>query len=406
MTILGPLFFGMLMIVPAWLTLKDTDKQTHIALFDPDNLLNIEYLKKSNISITKLEKTTTSQEAFIRFAQSQFTALLYIQNPQQATLYNKQKSSIGLDAWLKNLFYEHYTQKKLSKTTGLSTIELDKLVIKLKSQSFIEDEPLQSQGLVGLSLMLGIIIYLFILTYTMQVLRGFIQEKTSRINEILLSSVRPFQLMMGKILGIGLVSITQFTIWLGLTGMLMFGFNAQYGDSLKLFDNQHIEETIRNNNLDIQQAMEWNEIINTFSGIAVGKIVVFFVFYFIMGYLLYSAIFAVIASMVDAETETQQLVFPLTIPILICFSLYQTFIDAPESPVAIFFAIFPLTSPIAMMLRLPFETPLWLVICSMAVLFISFIITTWIAGKIYKTGMLMYGNKTSIAEAFRWIKSS
>lgn len=406
MTLLGPLFFGLLMIIPAWLTLKDTEQQTQIALYDPENVLNIDYLKEGNISISKLNEGMSSQEAFIQLAQSHYTALLYIQNTHKATLYNKQRASNGLNAWLKNLFHERYTQKQITIKTGLSSTELNKLEIKLNTQSFTQEEATQNQGLVGLSLLMGIVIYLFILTYTMQVLRGFIQEKTSRINEILLSSVRPFQLMMGKILGIGLVSISQFAIWLSLTTILAFGFNQKYGDSIKLFDNQHIEETIKTNNLDIQQAMEWNEIINTFSGLAFGKIMLLFVFYFVMGYLLYSAIFAVIASMVDAETETQQLVFPLTIPILICFTLSQNFIDNPESPISVFFALFPLTSPVAMMLRLPFETPIWLTISSMLVLTTTFIVTTWMAGKIYKTGMLMYGNKTSIVEAIRWIKNS
>jgi ABC-2 type transport system permease protein len=406
MTILGPLFFSLLMVVPAWLTLKESENQTHIALFDPQNILKIDFIKEGNITISTLNQKTSDQEAFIHLGESDYTALLYIKSPQEATLYNKQKENVGLNAWLKNLFIKHYTQEQISNKTGLSPSEQNSIEIQLKTQSFTKEEASQSQGLIGLSLLMGIIIYLFILTYTMQVLRGFIQEKTSRINELLLSSVKPFQLMMGKIVGIGMVSITQFAIWLSLTGLLALGFNYKFGDKLKLFNNQHIEETIKNNKLDVQQAMEWNEIINTFSGINIGKVVVLFLFYFVMGYLLYSAIFAAIAAMVDAETETQQLVFPLTIPILLCFMFSQNFIDAPESPISVFFSIFPLTSPIAMMLRLPIETPSWLMAISMFILLLSFIATTWIAGKIYKTGMLMYGNRASFSEVWRWIRSS
>lgn len=406
MTILGPLFFSILMVVPAWISLKESENQTHIALFDPQNILKIDFIKEGNITISTLHQKASVQEAFIHLGESDYTALLYIKSPQEATLYNKQKENVGLNAWLKNLFIKHYTQEQISNKTGLSPLEQNSIEIQLKTQSFTKEEASQNQGLIGLSLLMGIIIYLFILTYTMQVLRGFIQEKTSRINEILLSSVKPFQLMMGKIVGIGMVSITQFAIWLSLTGLLAIGFNYKFGDKLKPFNNQHIEETIKNNKLDIQQAMEWNEIINTFSGINIGKVVAVFLFYFVMGYLLYSAIFTAIAAMVDAETETQQLVFPFTIPILLCFMFSQNFIDAPESSISVFFSIFPLTSPIAMMLRLPIETPGWLMAISMFILLLSFITTTWIAGKIYKTGMLIYGNKASFSEVWRWIRSS
>src|SRR5690606_30128826 len=157
------------------------------------NILKIDFIKEGNITISTLHQKTSVQEAFIHLGESDYTALLYIKSPQEATLYNKQKENVGLNAWLKNLFIKHYTQEQISNKTWISPLEQNSIEIQLKTQSFTKEEASQNQGLIGLSLLMGIIIYLFILTYTMQVLRGFIQEKTSRINEILLSSVKPFQ---------------------------------------------------------------------------------------------------------------------------------------------------------------------------------------------------------------------
>ena len=244
-------------------------------------------------------------------------------------------------------------------------------------------------------------------------MRGVIEEKTNRIVEVIVSSVKPFQLMLGKIIGVALVGLTQFILWIVLTLFIStavntFLFKDQIADTMK--HNSQIEKVMKDDLTAGVDKMEKisspNEVIdlfNNFSTINISKILVCFAFYFLFGYLLYAALFAAVGSAVDSEADTQQFILPVTIPLIASFIIAQSVVTDPDSSMAQFFSIFPLTSPIVMMVRLPFDVPGWELALSMFCLIVGFLFFTWIAGKIYRTGILMYGKKTSWRELGKWL---
>lgn len=239
------------------------------------------------------------------------------------------------------------------------------------------------------------------------------EEKTSRIVEVILSSVKPFELMMGKIIGVALVGLTQFLLWLVLTVSLYTIANVTL---LKSF-NENISKTMQQKeeavkasaDLDyvtLQKTKQPNKIFELYEGlqsINFKQLTLLFIFYFLGGYLLYSALFAAIGAAVDNEADTQQFMLPITIPLVFSFVIAQVIIQDPESSLSFWFSIIPLTSPIIMMVRLPFGVPMWEVALSMSLLIIGFIVTTWIAARIYRTGILMYGKKITYKELWKWL---
>ena len=231
---------------------------------------------------------------------------------------------------------------------------------------------------IGVGIACSILIYLSLFIYGAQVMRGVIEEKTSRIIEVIISSVKPFQLMLGKIIGVGLVGLTQFSAWiiLSIISSKIVGHSLSGG---------------------MQGALA------VLATIPVGKVLFCFIFYFLAGYLLYSALFAAVGSAVDSETETQQFMFPITMPLLFTYLLSVTILfRAPDSPLAVWLSIIPFTSPVAMMLRMPFGVPDWQLYLSMALLIVGFVFTTYIAARIYRVGILMYGKKASYKELVKW----
>ena len=229
--------------------------------------------------------------------------------------------------------------------------------------------------------------------YGTMVMRGVIEEKTNRIVEIIISSVKPFQLMMGKIIGVALVGLTQFILWILLT-IIISSFAELF-----LIDATEIT----NNTDTINQSLILDEITKLTGGIDLIKIFLSFIFFFLFGYLMYSALFAAVGSAVDAEADTQQFVLPITIPLILAFILIQPVMDNPDGTLAFWLSMNPLTSPVIMMVRLPFGVDIWELVLSMILLILGFIITTYLAAKIYRTGILMYGKKISYKELWKWL---
>ena len=234
---------------------------------------------------------------------------------------------------------------------------------------------------IGVGIICAVLIYLTLFIYGAQVMRGVIEEKTSRIIEVIISSVKPFQLMLGKIIGVGLVGLTQFCAWI----ILSIVSTKIAGHAL---------------------AGPQNPIAGLLAGlrtIPFGPVLGCFLFYFLTGYLLYSALFAAVGSAVDSETETQQFMFPITLPLLFTYILsVSVLFKAPDSPLAVWLSIIPFTSPIAMMLRLPFGVPPWQLALSMSLMVVGFLFTTYVAARIYRVGILMYGKKASYKELSKW----
>jgi ABC-2 type transport system permease protein len=276
-----------------------------------------------------------------------------------------------------------------------------------------EDQKTNSETNMLIGFSLAIAIYIMIFLYGAQVMRGVIEEKTNRIVEVIVSSVKPFQLMLGKIVGVAMVGLTQFLLWIVLTVLISTFINAvilkdQIADQMK--QHQQLEKVMKNDLTAKPDKMEKvktpNEalsFLNNLEKINKTQIALSFAFYFLFGYLLYAALFAAIGSAVDSEADTQQFMLPVTAPLILSFAIAQGVATDPDSGLAQFFSIFPLTSPIVMMVRLPFGVPFWELSLSMASLIIGFLFFTWLAGKIYRTGILMYGKKTTWKELGKWL---
>lgn len=242
----------------------------------------------------------------------------------------------------------------------------------------------------------GLLIYMFIFIYGVQVMRSVIEEKTNRIVEVIISSVKPFELMMGKIFGSALVGLTQFILWSILTSIIFSVAKGYFGIEASG------EQMIANSNPEMNNNMQL--LLASIFEIDFGIILGTFAFFFLGGYLLYSALFAAIGSAVDSETDTQQFMLPITLPLII--AMYSGFmvLENPNGPVAFWLSMIPFTSPIVMMARIPFDVPTWQLLLSMALLVLGFVMTTLLAAKIYRTGVLMYGKKPTYSEIWKWLR--
>ncbi|MFN8355825.1 MAG: ABC transporter permease [Spirosomataceae bacterium] len=267
----------------------------------------------------------------------------------------------------------------------------------------------------AIGIICGVLIYMSIFIYGAQVMRGVMEEKMNRIVEVIVSSVKPFELMLGKIIGLGLVGLTQFLLWIVLTiGITTFtstvlGFN-RYEAQLKQIENVTGQKAGIGKADDpkakaVQQEMGFKvaKAMKAVKTLPLGKILFTFLFYFLGGYLFYAALFAAVGAAVDSETDTQQFMLPITLPIIISFFFAQYVINEPNGSIAFWASIVPFTSSINMMVRMPYDPPMWEVLLSMLLLVLGFIGTTWLAARIYRVGILMYGKKVNFRELSKWL---
>jgi ABC-2 type transport system permease protein len=259
----------------------------------------------------------------------------------------------------------------------------------------------------------GFLMYMLVFMFGAQVMRGVIEEKTSRIVEVIISSVKPVQLMLGKIIGIALVGLTQFAIWIMLTLAIVAVVQSKILPEKTIEQMQQIpqslgqaEPSVASASAGTPAATQMTQLQSLFASAMNqrwGLIIFAFVFYFITGYLLYASLFAAIGSAVDNETETQQFMLPVTIPIILGLIVAMGTMQNPESSISFWFSIIPLTSPIVMVARIPFDVPAWEIALSMALMLVTIVACIWMAAKIYRTGILMYGKKTSYKEIWKWL---
>lgn len=349
---------------------------------------------------------------------SEFAALLYIskdlsKDSTGAVMYSDKQVNMELKSYISGLLNKHIEEQKLASyniPNLKAMVEKSRSDIDLKTIKWGEDGK-EKEASAELALVIGMItafvIYMFIVIYGAQVMSGVVQEKTNRIVEVVISSVKPFELMMGKIIGIALVGLTQFMMWVVLTGTILFALNSTLGSSI---DPTTVEKLQQMNQISMQagpsveMSGKIQEITTAINGLDFTLIISMFIVYFLGGYLLYASLFAAIGSAVDNETDTQQFSMPIMLPII--FAIYAGIFSAenPDGPLAFWCSLIPFTSPIVMMVRLPFDVPVWQLALSIGILILSFIGTTWMAGKIYRTGILMYGKKVSWKEMWKWLK--
>jgi ABC-2 type transport system permease protein len=394
MTLVGPLLIVALMIVPVYLA-NESQEERMIAISEEvlgfsKQLEDTEYLHFTIIPEVEAEQLKTD------FSESPYYALLHIVE-DSFTLYSNQQISLTVSSAIENQLEQIIEHKKL-KALGIDLQLLEEVStsINITTKIISEDgNSVQSQtkASMGIGFFSGILIYMFIFMYGTMVMRGVIEEKTSRIVEVIISSVKPFQLMMGKILGVALVGLTQFVLWILLTIIISTIAEFAFLDMSSMAADMS----------DQDQSLILAEISNLTGGINLMQIFASFIFYFLAGYLMYSSLFAAVGSAVDAEEDTQQFILPITIPLILSFILIQPIMENPDGTLAFWMSMIPFTSPVIMMVRLPFGVANWEIALSMCILIASFVFTTWLAAKIYRVGILMYGKKATYKELLKWI---
>lgn len=414
-TILLPLIFPLILGVMVYVMLQQegTAETQTIAVYDESG--RFEFANENRYAFVPV--SGDFEQAKSAFSHSDHFALLYIpefdlMNPEGIALYTKENPSIRKIEELENILEERIHDLKIEQ------FNIDKAILKnLKTTVRLNNINISASGeekqsntgpLYILGFILGVMIYMFVLIYGMQIMLGVIEEKTSKIVEILLSSVKPFQLMMGKILAVAAVGLLQFTIWVVLISLLSTATLSLFG--LSMPQQQAMEQISRQleGNGDSPEEMELTNtkvvaILQSFQEIPFGYILFNFAFYFLGGYLLYGALFAAVGSAVDSQQEAQQFTFPITLPLIIAyFALFMFILNDPHSPASFWFSIIPFTSPVAMVGRLGFQVPLWELLLSQFLLIGGFLLTTWIAARIYRVGILMHGAKMNYKVLVKW----
>ncbi|MEJ5996190.1 ABC transporter permease [Pedobacter sp. Du54] len=420
MTFLTPLLIAGIYGLIGYFTYKGI-KDTHdkIAVVSKNTVLKEKLVSDKNI---QYEYVTQSLEEMKKsLHKSDFDYVLYLPNftlqaPNNIQLYGAKQAGLSLNRRISNDIEELIRNQKL-KESGIAQSDLDQLKTSVDiSTKKIAETGQEQDSSAGASTIIafiaGILMFMFIMLYGIQVMRGVIEEKTSRIIEVMISSVKPFQLMMGKIIGIAMVGLTQFILWIVLTltiSTVAVSFFVNKEDVKKSIAvsqaGQGAAQLSQGTSAVSMQQGPMADIQKSLAGLDIGKIVTVFIFFFLGGYLFYSALYAAIGSAVDSETETQQFMMPVMMPLLLGYALSLSVVtNDPYGPIAFWLSMIPFTSPIAMVVRLPYGVPNWELALSMVILVAGFIGTVWVAGRIYRVGILMYGKKTTFKEMFKWFR--
>lgn len=401
-TILVPLviiaFYAAIIII----SVKGGSESKNIAVLDESGLFNNEKdIKETNLKLTFLKNETESSFKS-KYKNEGYDAFLYIpkfdlnKNPD-FTIHSPNTLSLSASSQIEKTINKALEDKRLI-AAGIDPDKYSQIQADVTLNNTIDTKEGSKKSVAGLaygvSFACGILIYMMMIIYGTQVMRGVMEEKTNRIAEVIVSSVKPFQLMLGKIIGIGAVGLTQFAVWIILIGVMQFIIPLIFPEMMATATSGISEE---------QKASVAAEIMQGLSALPLLKIGALFLFYFLAGFLTYASLFAAIGSVVsDDQQEAQQLVFPVLMPIILGFVIMTQALNNPNSALAVFGSIFPLTSPIVMMGRITYDIPAWQLVTSMAVLVGTFFLLTWLTGKIYRTGILMYGKKPSWKEMMRW----
>jgi len=436
MTFLGPVLFAALIVLPGWLAqMEDSDvKEIAVVEYNSNNQpvpASLQFFRnvipnKENIKFTYLNNARLP-DVLKAFEATQYDGVLFL--PQtlisagretSVEFYYRKPPSLGMELHIsKSIEKFLFSNKLMSKnipTDIVQSLETKVNLNRINWKNWPNKQEDTTDVKRGLGYVGGFLIYIFIFMFGAQVMRGVLEEKTSRIVEVIISSVSPFQLMMGKIIGIGLIGLTQFVAWLILTfGISTFAqqvflpkpataITQQVAPSDIMSTNSANEQLASPSAGKEQAAVMLDGIMKQLGQINIVLVIGAFLFYFLGGFFLYGSLFAAIGAAVDNETDTQQFMLPITIPLILgLFVMINSFIN-PSGKLAVWFSLIPLTSPIVMMARIPFEVPVLQILASAVLLILTFLGTTWLAAKIYRTGILMYGKKVTYRELWKWIK--
>lgn len=406
MSIVGPLLLASLWIVPIWLSMRETEQKT-IEILDDSGYFRDTFTGTASLDFKFIE--TDLPEAKKSILSSDSYGLLYIprinlDKPEGIIFFSEKNPSIEVIQDLEWALKSVIEDIKLERSS-INQATLDSLKADVSIDMINMTDSGEKVGSAGVATIIGYIsalmIYFFIFVYGIQILRGVIEEKSSRIIEVIVSSVKPFQLMMGKIIGVGAVGLTQYLIWLILTIVLTFGINSYF----KISDTEpQLEQVDQIEALPSGQDNEFvAEILNSLESIDFTLLAFAFLVYFIGAYLMYGSLFAAIGSAVDNDSDAQQFQLPVTIPLIFSLIVLTAVLREPDGSFAFWLSMIPLFSPVIMMMRIPFGVPYWEIALSITFLIAGFIFTTWLASRIYRIGILMHGAKVNYRILGKWL---
>jgi ABC-2 type transport system permease protein len=424
MTLLTPLLFALIFIIPALvMSNKDKDFKKIAVIEDGSDLFkdvipnteDTEFDYLSGVRLNDIKNT---------FSDMGYYGVLYISpqlitTPNAIQLISKKQPPIGLLDHISGSLEKEIERQKL---LAYNIENLDEILRSINTSVKVQTIKMDEKGdtketSTGVSMALayigGFLMYMLVFMFGAMVMRGVIEEKTNRVVEVIVSSVKPVQLMLGKIIGIALVGLTQFALWVVLTMAIVMVVKSNILPKDTMEQIQQLPQTFAEADqataaagtaaVSEVQFTEFQQILANAMNQPWGLIIFSFIFYFLTGYLLYASLFAAIGSAVDNETETQQFMLPVTIPIILALVVAMGTMQNPESSLSFWFSLIPLTSPIVMMARIPFDVPVWQIALSMVLMLLTILGSVWMAAKIYRTGILMYGKKSSYKELWKWL---
>ncbi len=425
MTFLTPFLFALIFIIPALvMTNEDKDFKKIAVIEDGSDLFTNVIPDTKDTDFEYLEGVKLN-DIKNNFAELGYYGVLYISpdlvaNPDAIQLISRKQPPIGLLDHISGSLEKEIEKQKL---LAYNIENLDEILRTINTSVRVQTIKMDETGSAretstGISMALayigGFLMYMLVFMFGSMVMRGVIEEKTNRIVEVIVSSVKPVQLMLGKIIGVALVGLTQFALWIVLTLALVMVVKTNLLPEGAMEQLQQLPQSFAEadqataagsagTTVTAEQLTEFQQIFAGALSMPWGLIIFSFVFYFLTGDLLYASLFAAIGSAVDNETETQQFMLPVTIPIILGLVVAMGTMQNPESSLSFWFSIIPLTSPIVMMARIPFDVPAWEIALSMGLMLLTIVGAVWMAAKIYRTGILMYGKKTSYKELWKWL---
>ncbi|WP_420316668.1 ABC transporter permease [Ekhidna sp.] len=409
-TILVPILFPAIIGGMVYLAIQnEKNKELEVVhVLDESSILSFEDTESYDYRL--VEGPLDSAKA--RFSKSEDFALIYIpkfdiDKPEGIKFYAHTSPGVNLVDGFENKIEAQIRDVKLTRS-GLNEEQLEELKTYVQIESFnlseTGDEKKSDSGVTfGIGYVMGFLIYIFLFAYGAQVMQGVIEEKNSKIVEVIVSTVRPFHMMIGKVVGVASVGVFQFLIWMVLISVISFTAMAAFGLSMDPVETAQMMQGVDNADA-LQSNQKVQEMMTIVNDIPITKIVLLFVFYFLGGYLLYGALFAAVGSAVDTPADAQQFMMPIMMPIIVALLGLMMFVfPDPHGTVSFWLSIIPLTSPIVMMGRIGFGVPAWEIALSMVLLVGGFIFTLWLAGRIYRIGILMHGAKVNYKVLAKWL---
>ena len=425
-TFLVPIFFAAMCVLPSVIMFMAKDKGKEIAVVDQSGIV-MPYLTDGE-SITYTDYTAEvidDKKAFVEEKGVDALVMISAIDPESKTVtlasYSSKPLSIDITDEVRSKVDDAVEDYRIAQydIAGLKEIMAD-IKVNIPMSTYVFDESGEEKESsfevpMIISMVLSMVIYLFVMMFSGMVMQSVIEEKSSRVVEVLVSSVKATELMFGKIIGVACVALTQFFLWIVLTGVLVGGFSAFIGFDSLMGDPAQAQEmmamTGQMGGVDVaemtatmSQESGLGTVLNTLKDFNWGQMIFAFVIYFVLGYLLYASFFAAIGSAVENEADTQQLQMPLTVPLMLAFFVALYAFKAPDSPLVWWGSMIPFTSPIVMLARIPYGVPGWELALSAGLLALTFIACGWISAKIYKIGILMFGKKTTFKDLWKWLR--